>query len=63
MEVNNMKKKICLVIAIIFGITLLTQIQPFIDGIIQRGWDGTNYGRVIFPLLFMIIAIIMYRRE
>ncbi len=58
-----MKKKISLAAAIFFGITLLTQISPFVDGIIQRGWGGTNYGRVVFPLLFMVIALMVFRKE
>lgn len=58
-----MKAKVCLAVTIISGITLLTQIKPFIDGIIQHGWGGTNYGRVGFPLIFMVIALLVYKKE
>ena len=56
-------KKICLGITIVFFIIFLTQIQPFVNGILQRGWSGTNYGRVIIPLFIAIVSLIVYRKK
>lgn len=58
-----MKTKVSLAVAILFGITLVIQIRPFVVGILQHGWGGTNYGRVVFPLVITIIALVVYRKE
>lgn len=55
-------KKVALVICIIALITALTGIPYMVEGITQRGWNGVNYGRVIFPLLISGIFFMKYRK-
>ena len=54
-------KKVYLVVAVIAFITCLTGIPYLLDGISARGWDGVNYGRVLFPLLICGISFWQYQ--
>ena len=56
-------KKAYLVIAIIALITCLTGIPYLVEGIAARGWGGTNYGRIIFPLLISGISFGLFKRK
>ena len=58
-----MKKKVCIVILILAVIGLLTGISYLVEGIIIRGIDGVNYGRVIFPFLVGVIAVYFLKKE
>lgn len=44
-------KKVFLVLYVIMLISGLTGIPYITEGILQRGWSGVNYGRVVFPFL------------
>ena len=55
-------KKAALVICIFALITALTGIPYMVEGISQRGWDGVNYGRIVFPLLIIVISFVKYRK-
>lgn len=55
-------KKLYLIICIIALITFLTGIPYLIEGITQRGFDGANYGRVIFPLLIGCISYLQFKK-
>ena len=56
-------KKAYLVIAVVALITCVTGIPYLIEGIAARGWDGVNYGRIIFPLLISGISFGLFRRK
>ena len=55
-------KKAALVICIFALITVLTGVPYMVEGISQRGWDGVNYGRIVFPLLISGISFVKYRK-
>lgn len=56
-------KKICLVITVIALITCLAGVSYLVEGIAARGWDGVNYGRIIFPLLISGIFFWLYKKN
>ena len=56
-------KKFFLVIAVIASIAFVTGIPVLVSGIRQRGFDGVNYGRVLFPLLIGIIFFILFKKR
>ncbi|MBR5230903.1 MAG: hypothetical protein IKW00_01495 [Clostridia bacterium] len=56
-------KKFFLILAVFGLLALLTGISPLIAGIRERGWDGVNYGRILFPLLIAIASLIAYKRH
>jgi len=57
------RKQTWLVICVIAVITCLTGISELAAGIAARGWDGVNYGRVVFPVLLGSIALWQYQRK
>jgi len=56
-------KKVYFIICIIALITFLTGIPYVITGIAERGMDGVNYGRVVFPLLISAVSFWLYRKQ
>lgn len=56
-------KKLCLVITVVALITCLTGVSYLVEGIAARGWDGVNYGRIIFPLLISGIFFWLYKKN
>lgn len=56
-------KKLCIVVGIIAFIALLTGIPYIIDGIRERGFDGVNYGPVLFPALLCGLSIRLYKKR
>lgn len=59
-----MKKKVCLVVAIVMLLSLLFNGIPTVaEGVAARGVWGVNYGIVGFPLLIGLVALYFYRRE
>lgn len=61
-EVIRMKK-VYLVVAVVALITCLKGIPYLVEGITARGWDGVNYGRIIFPLLICGISFWLFKRK
>jgi len=55
-------KKLFIIVAIFALIALLTGIPYIIDGICERGFDGVNYGRVLFPALLCGLSLWLYRK-
>ena len=53
-------KKACLIIGILALITLLTGIPDLAAGIRERGMDGVNYGRILFPLVICAVSLGKY---
>ncbi len=58
-----MNKKVYLIIAVFAGIALLTGLSYLVQGIGARGFAGVNYGRVIFPLLVMLLSLWFYKKR
>lgn len=59
-----MKKKVCLIVAIVMLLSLLFNGIPTVaTGVAARGVWGVNYGIVGFPLLIGLAALYFYRRE
>ena len=59
-----MKKKVCLVVAIVMLLSLLFNGIPTVAaGVAALGVWGVNYGIVGFPLLIGLAALYFYRRE
>ena len=56
-------KKVYLVISVIAFISCLTGVSYLVEGIAARGWDGVNYGRIIFPLLISGIFLWLYKKN
>ena len=56
-------KKVYLAIAVIALITCLTGIPYLAKGITARGWDGVNYGRILFPLLIGGIFFWLFKKK
>ena len=56
-------KKLCLVITVVALVTCLTGVSYLVEGIAARGWDGVNYGRIIFPLLISGIFFWLYMKN
>ena len=56
------RKQIWLVIVVIAVITCLTGVSELAAGIAARGWDGVNYGRVLFPILLGGISFWQYKK-
>ena len=52
-----MKKIVCIILLFLSVTGLLNGIHYLIEGIRLRGFDGVNYGRVVFPLLVIGIAV------
>lgn len=57
-----MNKKMYLFVAIFAGIALLTGLSYLVQGIAARGAAGVNYGRVVFPLLVMLLSLWFYKK-
>ena len=55
-------KKLYIIVGIFAFIALLTGIPYIIDGIRARGFDGVNYGRVLFPAIICGLSIWLYRK-
>lgn len=55
-------QKVYLVICIIALISYLTGASWLVEGIAERGFDGVNYGRVMFPLLISGIFFWLFKR-
>lgn len=58
-----MNKKVYLFAAIFAGIALLTGLSYLVQGIGARGVAGVNYGRVVFPLLVMLLSLWLYKKR
>ena len=58
-----MNKKVYLFVAIFAGIALLTGLSYLVQGIAARGAAGVNYGRVVFPLLVMLLSLWLYKKR
>ena len=56
-------KKVYVVISVVALIACLTGITYLAEGIAARGWDGVNYGRIIFPLLVSGISFWLLKRK
>ena len=56
-------KKTCLIVGGFALIALLTGIPVLIHGIAQRGSDGVNYGRIVFPLLLSGVFLHLYKKQ
>lgn len=56
-------KKVYLAVAIVALITCLTGIPNVAEGIAARGWNGVNYGRIIFPLLITGMSFWLFKRK
>lgn len=56
-------KKAYLIISIIALITFLTGIPYLVTGISERGMDGVNYGRIIFPILISGVSFWLYKKH
>ena len=56
-------KKLCIIVCIFAFIALLTGIPYIIDGIRERGFDGVNYGPVLFPALLCGLSIRLYKNR
>lgn len=55
-------KKLYIIVAIVAFIAVLTGIPYLIDGIRERGFDGVNYGRVIFPVIICALSFRLYNK-
>lgn len=55
-------KKLYLIAAIFAFIALLTGTPYMIDGIRERGIDGVNYGRMLFPAIICALSLWFYRK-
>lgn len=55
-------KKVYLIVSIVALITCLTGIPYIVEGISARGFDGVNYGRIIFPLLITGITFWRFKK-
>ena len=56
-------KKVYLTIAIVALIICLTGLPDLAEGITARGWNGVNYGRIVFPLLISGISFWLFKRK
>ena len=56
-------KKLYVIVAIFALIALLTGIPYLVEGIRARGFDGVNYGRVLFPALLCGLSIWLYKKR
>lgn len=57
-----MKKNIYLIITIFGIITLLIGIAHCVQDIQARGFNGVNYGQVLFPLIISIGGFYLYKK-
>ena len=55
-------KKLYIIVGIFAFIALLAGIPYIIDGIRERGFDGVNYGRVLFPAIVCCLSLWLYRK-
>lgn len=58
-----MKKIVCIILLFLSITGLLNGIRYLIEGIRLRGFDGVNYGRVVFPLLVIGIAVYFLKKQ
>lgn len=56
-------KKVLLVICAAGALTFLTGIPELAEGITARGWDGVNYGRVLFPLIISAASVWLLKKR
>ena len=56
-------KKFFLILAVFGLLALLTGIGPLIAGVRERGWNGVNYGRILFPLVIVIASLAACKRQ
>ena len=55
--------KIYALLAILALITCMAGVFDVAEGIRQRGWDGVNYGRILFPLLVSMVFFRLYKKK
>lgn len=55
--------KIYALLAILALITCMAGVFNVAEGIRQRGWDGVNYGRILFPLLISSIFCWLHKKK
>ena len=56
-------KSLYLILFVIMLFAAGTGMPILIQGIAERGWDGVNYGRVVFPLLLSVLTFWLYRKQ
>ena len=56
-------KKVYLAVAIVALIACLKGIPYLVEGITARGWDGVNYGRILFPLLICGVSFGLFKQK
>lgn len=55
--------KIYALLAILALIACMAGVFNVAEGIRQRGWDGVNYGRILFPLLVSMVFFRLYKKK
>ncbi len=50
-------------LSLLFLIIGLTGLPEWINGLRERGWDGVNYGRILFPLLISSIFCWLHKKK
>lgn len=55
-------KKLYIIVGIIALIAALTGIPYLVEGIRARGFDGVNYGRVLFPAIICGLSFWLYNK-
>lgn len=56
-------RKVYLVIGIAAFLACLTGVSYLADGIAARGWNGVNYGRVVFPFLISGVSFWLFKQK
>ena len=54
-------KKLYIIVGVFALIAALAGVSYLVEGIRARGFDGVNYGRVLFPALVCGLSIWLYR--
>lgn len=55
-------KKLYIIVAIFALIAVLAGVSYLVEGIRARGFDGVNYGRVLFPAIVCGLSFWFYRK-
>ena len=55
-------KKLYIIAGVFTLIAALTGVPHLVDGIRERGFDGVNYGRVIFPAVVCMLSYWFYKK-
>lgn len=58
-----MKNKLYLIVLILAIMAVLTECSYLVEGIIERGIFGVNYGSIIIPLLVGIVSFYLYKKQ